>query len=138
MKTTSFYPVLMSSDVSAAADYYRDHLGFETTFDSSWYVSLRLGGFELAILAKDHETVPENRRALPQGVLLNLEVEDVDEVHQRIVVEQGVSPVLPLRSEDFGQRHFILEGPENVLIDVIQPIEPTAEFAAGYTESVPG
>lgn len=134
MKTTSFYPVLMSSDVAVAANYYRDHLGLETAFDSSWYVSLRLGDFELAILAYDHETVPEERRALPQGVLLNLEVENVDEVHERIVVEQGANPVLPLRSEDFGQRHFILEGPDNVLIDVIQPIEPTAEFAADYTD----
>ncbi|WP_120005119.1 VOC family protein [Nesterenkonia muleiensis] len=134
MNTTSFYPVLMSRDVPAAAAFYRDHLGFDATYVSSWYVSLRLDAFELAILAYDHETVPEPRRALPQGVILNLEVEDVDEVHRRLVTERGLRPVLSLRSEDFGQRHFILEGPDNVLIDVIQPIEPTAEYADAYLD----
>lgn len=33
-------------------------------------------------------------------------------------------PVLPLRSEDFGQRHAIFEGPEGLLIDIITPIPP--------------
>lgn len=134
MGTTSFYPVLMSRDAPGAAAFYRDYLGFEVVYDSSWYVSLRMDGFELAVLAYDHQTVPAPRRALPQGVILNLEVEDVDEVHRRLVTEQGLRPVLSLRSEDFGQRHFILEGPDDVLIDVIQPIEPTAEYADAYLD----
>lgn len=134
MSITSFYPVIMSRDVAAAAAFYRDHLGFEVTYDSSWYVSLRLGAFELALLAHDHETVPENSRFLPQGVILNLEVEDVEEIHRQLVTQQGLLPVMPLRSEDFGQRHFILEGPDSVLIDVIQPTEPTVEFADAYIE----
>ncbi len=30
------------------------------------------------------------------------------------------------------QRHFIIEAPGGVLIDVIEPIEPSPEFAAAY------
>ncbi|NDK30295.1 VOC family protein [Nesterenkonia haasae] len=134
MVTTSFYPVLMSSDVPAAADFYRGHLGFETVYDSSWYVSLRLGAFELALLAREHETVPASHQALPQGVILNLEVDDVDAFHERLKAIPSLRTVQPLRSEDFGQRHFILEGPDRVLIDVIQPIEPTTEFMDSYRE----
>lgn len=132
MRTTSFYPVLMSGDVAAAARFYRELLGFEVVYDSDWYVSLRLGQFELAILAHDHPTVPEGYRALPRGVILNLEVTDVDAVHARLTQHPEITVVLPLRDEDFGQRHVIVTAPDDVLLDVIQPIAPTAEYAEAY------
>ncbi|WP_407319691.1 VOC family protein [Isoptericola halotolerans] len=134
MSVTSFYPVLMSTDVGAAADFYRRVLGFETTFEADWYVSLRRGAFELALLDPDHPTVPAGFGRPVQGLLLNLEVEDADAEHQRLVDELGLEPVLPLRDEDFGQRHFIVEAPDGVLVDVIQPIDPSAEFAAAFQE----
>ncbi|MBO0608935.1 VOC family protein [Myceligenerans salitolerans] len=133
MTTTAVYPVLMSRDVAAAAAFYRTDLGFETTYDSDWYVSLRLGAFELAILAHDHPTIPEGYGALPAGVIVNIEVDDVDAVHARLAGKPGLTPVLPLRDEDFGQRHFIVAAPDGVLLDIIQPIPATAEYAAAYT-----
>jgi catechol 2,3-dioxygenase-like lactoylglutathione lyase family enzyme len=134
MTATSFYPVLMSTDVGAAADFYRRVLGFESTFEADWYVSLRRGVFELALLDPAHPTVPAGFGRPVQGLLLNLEVEDADAEHRRLVDELGLEPVLPLRDEDFGQRHFIVEAPDGVLVDVIQPIEPSAEFAAAFQE----
>lgn len=134
MAATSFYPVLMSQGVAAAAAFYRDFIGFETTYDSDWYVSLRLGSFELGLVAGDHETIPELHRAAPRGVILNLEVDDVDAVHARFVAA-GLTPVLELRTEDFGQRHFMIVGPDAVLLDVIQPTQPTAEFADAYLQA---
>lgn len=135
MSVSSFYPVLMSQDVSAAASFYRDLLGFETTFETDGYVSLRLGDHELAILAHGHATVPQGYRALPRGIILNLEVDDVDTLHERLVGTAGLEPVLPLRDEDFGQRHVIVEAPDGVLLDLIQPIEPSAEFSEAFTGS---
>jgi catechol 2,3-dioxygenase-like lactoylglutathione lyase family enzyme len=132
MSVTSLYPVLMSDDVAAAAAFYRHTLGFEVTYDSSWYVSLRLGRFELAILDGDHSTIPAGFRARVRGVVVNLEVDDVDVVYERLTAEHGLEPVLPLRDEDFGQRHFIVEAPDGILLDVIQPIPPTAEYADAY------
>lgn len=132
MTVTSLYPVLMSRDVATAARFYSDALGFETTFELDWYVSLRLGSFELALLDHEHATVPPAYRALPQGVLVNVEVDDVDEVHDRLTATAGLEPVLSLRDEDFGQRHFIVAAPDGVLLDVIQPIAPSTEFARAY------
>lgn len=132
---TSLYPVLTSRDVAAAAAFYREALGFETTYDSDWYVSLRLGAFELAILAHDHPTIPEGYRAVPAGVIVNVEVDDVDAVHARLTGELGLEPALTLRDEDFGQRHFIVPAPDGVLLDVIQPIPPSSEYAAAYVET---
>ncbi|WP_150461152.1 VOC family protein [Nesterenkonia ebinurensis] len=133
MSVTSFYPVLMSRDVETAAAFYQKALGFEAVYETDWYVSLRLGVFELAILAHDHATVPEGYRALPRGVIVNLEVDDVDAVHHRLTGEAGLEPVLTLRDEDFGQRHFIVAAPDGVLLDVIQPIPASAEYADSYT-----
>lgn len=134
MSVTSFYPVLMSRDVAAAASFYRELVGFETTFESDWYVSLHLNQFELAILAHDHPTVPAEYSAVPRGVIVNLEVDDVDALHSRLATRPDLEIVLPLRDEDFGQRHFILAAPDGVLLDVIQPVPPSDEYADSYTQ----
>ncbi|GAA1754364.1 VOC family protein [Aeromicrobium alkaliterrae] len=123
----------MSQDVGAAASFYRRALVAVTTFESDWYVSLRVGTFELAVLQHDHPTIPAGFRHRPAGVLVDVEVEDVDAVHDRLTTDLGLSPVLPLRSETFEQRHFIVEGPDRVLLDVIQPIEPAPDYADAFT-----
>lgn len=64
-------------------------------------------------------------------MLLNIELDDVDAVHAQ-AIGMGLEPVLPLRNEPWGQRHFIIEGPDGVVVDVIQPIEPSADFMASY------
>ena len=46
----------------------------------------------------------------------------------------GLPIHLELRSEDFGQRHFITADPNGVLIDVIKVIPPSAEYATHYDE----
>lgn len=132
MTISSLYPVLMSQDVTRASAFYRDHLGCETTFETDWYVSLRSGQFEIAILAFDHPTVPTSHRAPAKGVLVNVEVTNVDEYYAQLVERAGLTPVLDIRDEDFGQRHFIVAAPDGVLLDVIQPIEPSAAFLEAY------
>lgn len=136
MSVTSIYPVLMSEDVATVAQFYREVLDFETTFASDWYVSLRRGEAELAILQHDHPTVPEGFTAPVQGLILNIEVDDIGPVHRCLTEDHGLEPLLALRDEDFGQRHFVVAAPGGVLIDVIQPIPPTAEFAQAYADGV--
>ena len=134
MQITSFYPVLMVDDVDTAARFYREVLGFETAFEADWYVSLRYDGGELAILDRTHETIPDGFREPVRGLLLNVEVTDAAAEHARMVGRLRLTERLGLRDEDFGQRHFIVETPGGVLLDVIEPIEPSAEFAAAYAQ----
>ncbi|CAL9396362.1 hypothetical protein SUDANB171_01362 [Streptomyces sp. enrichment culture] len=138
MNLTSFYPVIGTARLAASRDFYTRLLGFEITFEADWYISLRRPGnpgspgYELALLDHTHPTLPEGYRAPVRGLLLNFEVTDVDAEWERLVTREGLTPALPLRDEDFGQRHFIVPDPNGVLIDVITPIAPTAEFAAQY------
>lgn len=138
MKLASFYPVIGTARLQESHDFYTRLLGFETTFEADWYVSLRRPGdpgYELALLDHTHPTIPEGYRVPAQGVLLNFEVEDVDAEWERLVIGEGLRPVLELRSEDFGQRHFIVPDPNGVLIDVITPIAPTGEYVEQYVDA---
>ncbi|MFF8811082.1 VOC family protein [Streptomyces pactum] len=132
-----FYPVLATRDVAASRDFYTRHFGFEVTFEADWYVSLRRPDapqYELALLDHAHPTLPEgHREALRGGLLLNFEVDDVDAEHRRLVTEAGLPELLSLRTENFGQRHFITAAPDGVLIDVITVVPPGEEYAAHYT-----
>lgn len=141
MKTTSSYPVLMTDDVAGTAAFYVRHFGFRPLFESDWYVHLQAAEDEsvnLAILDGAHETIPAAARGRVAGLLLNFEVADVDAEHARLTTA-GLPMLLELRDEPFGQRHFITRDPNGVLIDVITPIPPSAEFAAHYApDALPG
>jgi len=135
MMLTSFYPVICTSRLTESRDFYTRLLGFETTFEADWYVSLRRPGpptYELALLDHTHPTLPAAYQNPVRGLLLNLEVTDVDAQWRRLVTEEGLPAELPLRSEDFGQRHFIVADPNGVLIDVITPIPATGAYAEQY------
>jgi catechol 2,3-dioxygenase-like lactoylglutathione lyase family enzyme len=130
MMLESSYPVLMVADVRATADFYIRFLGFEETFANDWYVSLRNGANELAFVDAGHDSIPAGHRAPSRGVLINLEVADAAREYARLA---ALEPLLPLRDEAFGQRHFIVRDPAGNLVDVIENIPPSAEFAAAYS-----
>lgn len=130
----AFYPVLLSGGVEALSRFYTQSFGFEPTFETDWYVSLRRGTHELAILRFDHPTVPGEYRHAARGIILNVEVDDARAEYERLVTGSDARPVLELRDEDFGQRHFMVADPDGNLVDVIQNIAPSEEFAAAYTD----
>jgi uncharacterized glyoxalase superfamily protein PhnB len=140
MKITSYYPVLMSADVPAAVAFYSNHLHFTALFTADWYVHLQSKldpSINLAILARDHHTIPPTARGQTGGMLLNFELEDVDAQYVRLT-DAGVTIALTLRDEDFGQRHFIVQAPDGVLIDIIRPIPPSDVFVAQFApEALP-
>lgn len=136
MKCSQFYPVIMTDRVAETARFYCDHFRFAPKFESDWYVHLQSRedeGVNIAILAGDHDTIPEAGRGRVSGLLINFEVADVDAEFARVEAA-GVPILLHLRDEPFGQRHFITQDPAGVLIDIITPIPPSAEFLAQYAE----
>lgn len=137
MKTTSYYPVIMVADVAQTVAFFTQNFGFVPRFESDWYVHLQSELVEtsnIAVLQFDHPTVPKAAQAKTQGLILNFEVDDVDAQYERLK-GAGLPLLLDIKSEDFGQRHFIIADPNGIMIDVIQPIPPSAEFAAQYDPS---
>ena len=134
MQCTQFYPVIMTSKVSETVRFYCNYFRFQPIFETDWYVPLQTvedTSVNIAVLDSIHETVPAGHRREAQGLLINFEVADVDAEYAAITATDA--PILkPLVSEPFGQRHFIVQDPNGVLIDVITPIEPSLEFLAAH------
>lgn len=134
MKINSLYPVITTDKLEITKDFYKTYLDLGVTYDSDWYISMRTAYeplFELALLDYKHPSLPEAFQKPTSGVLINIEVEDVDVVYDRFV-SLGIEMVLDIRSEEWGQRHFIVQDPNGLLIDVIQNIQPEGEYKEQY------
>jgi len=136
MKTTSTYPVIACENVAETAAFYKQHFGFSAAFEADWYVHLQStddARVNLAVLDCRHDTIPAGYRKPVQGLLINFEVDDVDAEYARLSAA-GLPMLQEIRSEDFGQRHFITRDPAGVMVDVIKMIPPSAEFADQYKD----
>ena len=134
MKPNSIYPVIGTNQIAASRDFYTSHFDFDIVFEADWYVSLRSRSspaYELALMDYRHSSLPEAYRQPARGVLINVEVTDVDEIYTQLA-DDGLPMILELKSEEWGQRHFITRDPNGILIDVIQNIAPTGIYAEQY------
>jgi uncharacterized glyoxalase superfamily protein PhnB len=84
------------------------------------------------VVQRGHETVPASHSGRASGVLIAVEVDSADVLHERAVA-LGLPIVQPLRTEEWGQRHFITVDPNGLLVDVIQGRDiPMTEAYARY------
>ena len=138
MKVTSYYPVIASEHGASLVDFLTTKFGFEPIYQSSWYWHLSLKDqpdINIAVVDCQHQSIPENYRRPAQGVLINIELDDVTTYYLKCR-EKNVNIILDLKDEDWGQRHFIATTPEpGLLFDIIQVIPPSAEYAAHYNEN---
>ncbi len=134
MKLDSMYPVLLTDDVAGCSGFFVEHMGFVERFRGDWYVSLVHGGneaYELAIISHDHETIPGDFRRPTGALLLNFEVPSVQSEYDRLTAE-GVEVLQPMQDLPAGQRHFICRAPGGVMVDVIEEVPPSEEYAGNY------
>jgi catechol 2,3-dioxygenase-like lactoylglutathione lyase family enzyme len=122
----SLFPDVCTDDLARSRDFYRDLLGFEVIFENSWYVQMhhpKQPAAQIAFVLREHDSVPKAWQARPQGVIVTVELDDVDACHGHVRA-LGIEPVYALVSEVWGQRHFMVEDPNGLLVDVVQLIEP--------------
>ena len=127
----SIFPVICCEAIEESTAFYADLLGLEVTFESGWYTLLRAPEHpqvQLGLVLREHPSVPEGFRRPPQGILVTVEVPDVDLVHAR-VTSAGRPLVQELRDEEFGQRHFMVADPDGALVDVVTSIPLSSTFA---------
>lgn len=127
----SIFPVICCEAIEESTAFYADLLGLEVTFESGWYTLLRApehAQVQLGLVLREHPSVPEAFRRPPQGVIVTVEVVDVDVVHARARAA-GRPFVQELRDEAFGQRHFMVADPDGALVDVVMSIPLSPTFA---------
>lgn len=130
----SVFPDIVSSALTESRDFYTDMFGFTVLFEIDWYIQLQnpehpeMG---LAFVSRDNDSVPEPFKVDPQGFFVSIEVDDVDELYAK-AQERGHEVAVEIKSEEWGQRHFVIMDPNGLPVDVFTLIPPSAEFAAKH------
>ncbi|GIG69551.1 VOC family protein [Phytomonospora endophytica] len=128
MKVTSTAISLNVDDVTASADFARDHLGYERAMAADGFVSLKRGdaAVDLIFLRRGIEVLPEGlREQHTAGLIVALVVDDIATEYDRLSAE-GVPVVVPLRTEEWGERLFVVADPNGVHYEFVQWITPEA------------
>lgn len=130
----SSFPVFIVTHLDKAKAFYTAHFGFGIAFENEWYLHLvSASGIQIGFMLPDQPTQPAmfHPAYSGRGVIFSLEVADVDAACAE-ARDLGLNIVLDLRSEDWGQRHFCIEDPNDLHLDIVQAIAPTEEYQEGY------
>jgi predicted enzyme related to lactoylglutathione lyase len=117
-------------DVTASAEFMKQHFGFSEAMAADGFVSLSRedAGFNLIFLRTGLSSFkPESmagRRA--DGLLIAFVVDDVDGEYAR-VQREGVSITTPLQTEPWGERFFQVTDPNGVVIQLVQWVADPGE-----------
>lgn len=125
----SLFPDICTDDVAACKNFYQALFDFEIVADLGWYVQLkspRDPNLQIAFVERSHSSVPPGFRETPRGVFITIEADDVTPLAAR-ARELGLSHVLELCDEQWGQRHFIVRDPNGLPVDVVQYIGPCTQ-----------
>lgn len=135
MRITSIGMAVMSGDPSASARWFVEHFGFTIGLDIGWYVNTQLtehDNLSLDFVHRDHPSSPDVLRGRQvAGTLLAFLVDDVDAEERRLRTA-GLRIVLPLVTEPWGQRRFQVSGPDGLVVEVLQEVQPDPQWLAEH------
>jgi uncharacterized glyoxalase superfamily protein PhnB len=135
VKATNFFPVLTTTKLTECRDFYTQYFGFTAVFEADWYIHLASEvGIQLGFLQPNHPTQPDFLHAAygGNGVIYSFEVNDVDQEYEKIK-KSGAPILLEVKTEEWGQRHFMIKDPSGMTIDIVQHAEPTDEYKEKYS-----
>ena len=130
----SSFPVFIVKHLGPAKEFYTGYFGFNIAFENEWYLHLvSESGVQIGFMLPNQPSQPEifHHSFSGEGVIFSMEVDDVDEAYS-FAQDRSLKIVLSLRSEDWGQRHFSIQDPNGIYLDVVQAIQPTGEYQSDY------
>lgn len=116
------HPLTITEKLQETADFYKKYFDFKEVFTSDWYIQLaHKNGAEIAIMLPNLANQPDFLHAphAGRGVVFTLETKDAAKAFEA-VKQKGAVFKVELQDEEWGQRHFILEDPGGVFVDVVQ------------------
>lgn len=118
-----FWTGVITEKLAESKAFYVNLFGCEVLFEEEWFVLLQLGPSELGFLRPEMEGQhPLFQTAHPgHGMWITVEVADAAAECQRIQ-KLGQPIVQELRDEVWGDRHFVLQDPNGIGVDVVQRI----------------
>ncbi len=121
------YAGVVTSKMEECKAFYSELLDFGVTFENDFYLLMHTPNkqAEISFLLPDHPSQqPLFHGAFQgQGMFLTIEVEDVDQKFKELI-EKGADIKIELRDEPWGDRHFAIEDPNGVGIDIVEYHQP--------------
>lgn len=107
--------------------FYRDILGFGVTFENNFYLLMHTPSHqaEISFLLPNHPSQQYlfHEAFQGKGVFLTIEVDDVDSIYQDLK-KKGIEIKIDLRDEPWGDRHFAIQDPNGIGIDIVKYSPP--------------
>ncbi|PSL27761.1 glyoxalase/bleomycin resistance protein/dioxygenase superfamily protein [Dyadobacter jiangsuensis] len=114
---------IVTSKLAETKAFYTQTLGFGVTFENEFYLLLHTpgGASELSFLLPEHPSQqPLFHNAFQgQGMYLTIEVDDVDKLYKELQ-NKGVPIKIDIRDEPWGDRHFAIQDPNGIGIDLVK------------------
>jgi predicted enzyme related to lactoylglutathione lyase len=132
MEITASAISLNVDDVTASAEFVKQHFGFEEDMSAEGFVSLSRpdAGFNLIFLQTGLKSFkPDHLRGhRADGLLVVFVVDDIDREYTRLQ-SKGVTITTPIETESWGERFFQVTDPNGVVVQLVQWMtEPVPQF----------
>lgn len=123
----ALFPVMVVPNLEAVKHFYETVFGFTAVFyDPGFYLHLvsPSSGVQIGFLLPFHASQPGFLHPVmaPEGFVLSMEVKDAALAYaeaQRLALDVA----MPLKTEPWGQIHFIVRDPAGMSVDVVQHLE---------------
>lgn len=122
MTISKLHPLTITDKLTETAEFYKEYFDFEEVFTSDWYIQLaHKNGAEIAVMLPNQSNQPEILHKIygGDGMVFTFETEDASTIHDDLKAKNA-QLVYELTDEEWGQRHFILQDPAGVYVDVVQ------------------
>ncbi len=130
----SSFPVFIVKNIEAAKSFCTENFGFDVVFSDNWYIHLvSTTDVQFGFMLPTQPTQPSifQKAHVGEGVIFSLEVEGTDSAFAT-AKSKSLDIVLELWSEDWGQRHFCIQDPNGVYLDIVQSFELIEEYRSDY------
>ena len=111
-------PNIKSKLLDESRAFYTDLLGFKVGMDMGFIVTLVSPSNPTAQIS----LLRDEEGSTTQYARLTIEVENVDEIHKR-VIEHGLKIVYPLTDEPWGVRRFSVADPNGTVLNVMSHLK---------------
>ncbi len=113
---------IVTEKMAESKEFYSGLLGFGVTFENEFYLLMHTPNksAELAFLLPNHPSQQPlfHDKFEGRGMFLTIEVDNVDQLYE-VFKNKGVEIKIPIRDEPWGDRHFAIEDPNGIGIDVV-------------------
>jgi catechol 2,3-dioxygenase-like lactoylglutathione lyase family enzyme len=119
---------IVTEKLAETKAFYLNYLNFGVSFENEFYLLLHTANkqYELSFLLPNH---PSQQAIFHQafngkGMYLTLEVDEIDSIYAKLK-KLGLQIKIDLRDEPWGDRHFAIEDPNGIAIDIVKytPVE---------------